>query len=100
MHLILTPVLSVKNGLVLLSGASSPTTEKVHTLAVCFKYGAIYFMNNYDDVCPKVVHSLLTGEKTLKMAISEKPFVKSCHLSPLSLYLHKGIWTLLKFQIF
>lgn len=41
------------------NGASP--VEKTYTLAVCFKYGAIYFMNNYDDLCPKVVHSMLTG---------------------------------------
>ncbi|KAL3883564.1 hypothetical protein ACJMK2_029816, partial [Sinanodonta woodiana] len=35
--------------------------EKKHTLAVSFKYGAIYLMQNYDDVCPRVVHTLLTG---------------------------------------
>ena len=43
----------------------SPTVEKVHTLAVCFKYGAIYLMNNYDDVCPRVVHTMLTGTVVL-----------------------------------
>ncbi|XP_052808903.1 tubby-related protein 4-like isoform X1 [Mya arenaria] len=37
--------------------------EREHTLAVCFKYGSIYFMNNYDDVCPRIVHSMLTGLK-------------------------------------
>lgn len=45
------------------TGDSSPTTDKPYTLAVCFKYGAIYFMSNYDDVCPKVVHSMLIGLK-------------------------------------
>lgn len=43
------------------SGDRSSLGEKPYTLAVCFKYGAIYFMTNYDDVCPKVVQSMLTG---------------------------------------
>ncbi|XP_053396039.1 tubby-related protein 4-like [Mercenaria mercenaria] len=42
------------------NSASTPA-DKSYTLAVCFKYGAIYFMTNYDDVCPKIVHSMLTG---------------------------------------
>lgn len=46
---------------VFLDDNSSTKDEKAYTLAVCFKYGAIYFMNNYDDVCPRVIQSTLTG---------------------------------------
>lgn len=46
---------------VFLDDNSSTKDEKAYTLAVCFKYGAIYFMNNYDDVCPRIIQSTLTG---------------------------------------
>ncbi|KAL5010502.1 hypothetical protein ScPMuIL_012807 [Solemya velum] len=39
------------------------TSPKAYTLAVCFKYGAIYLMTNYDDLCPRIIHTLLTGLK-------------------------------------
>ncbi|XP_050392635.1 tubby-related protein 4 [Patella vulgata] len=44
-------------------GNSSPVTPKSHTLAICFKYGAIYLLSNYDDLCPNIVHTMLTGLK-------------------------------------
>ncbi|XP_033739406.1 tubby-related protein 4-like [Pecten maximus] len=40
---------------------ASSTIDSNHVLAICFKYGAIYLMSNYDDICPRVVHTLLTG---------------------------------------
>ncbi|ESP03124.1 hypothetical protein LOTGIDRAFT_137881 [Lottia gigantea] len=38
-------------------------TPKNHTLAVCFKYGTIFLLTNYDDFDPKVIHTMLTGVK-------------------------------------
>ncbi|CAL1531626.1 unnamed protein product, partial [Lymnaea stagnalis] len=36
---------------------------KSHVLAVCFKYGDIFLMSGYDDVCPIMVYTTLTGVK-------------------------------------
>ncbi|XP_067676571.1 tubby-related protein 4-like isoform X1 [Haliotis asinina] len=37
--------------------------SKTHTLAVCFKYGDIFLLSGYDDVCPRIVYTTLTGLK-------------------------------------
>ncbi|XP_064628378.1 tubby-related protein 4-like [Lineus longissimus] len=34
-----------------------------HTLAVSFRHGVIYLMSGYDDICPRVVQTGLTGLK-------------------------------------
>nr|KAG5708967.1 hypothetical protein BaRGS_009376 [Batillaria attramentaria] len=34
-----------------------------HVLAVCFKYGDIYLMSSYDDICPRTLYTTLTGLK-------------------------------------
>ncbi|GFN90046.1 tubby-related protein 4 [Plakobranchus ocellatus] len=36
---------------------------KSHVLAVCFKYGDIFLMSGYDDICPVMVYTTLTGLK-------------------------------------
>ncbi|XP_059166313.1 tubby-related protein 4-like [Physella acuta] len=41
----------------------SDVSPKCHVLAVCFKYGDIFLMSNYDDVCPIMVYTTLTGVK-------------------------------------
>ncbi|RUS90890.1 hypothetical protein EGW08_001397 [Elysia chlorotica] len=35
---------------------------KSHVLAVCFKYGDIFLMSGYDDICPVMVYTTLTGK--------------------------------------
>ncbi|CAG5121578.1 unnamed protein product [Candidula unifasciata] len=37
--------------------------KKSHVLAVCFKYGDIFLMSGYDDLCPIMVYTTLTGVK-------------------------------------
>lgn len=46
----------------MISDDSSSLGDKNYVLAVSFKYGAIYLMDNYDDQCPKIIHSMLTGK--------------------------------------
>ncbi|XP_005105068.1 tubby-related protein 4 [Aplysia californica] len=41
----------------------SESSGKSHVLAVCFKYGDIFLMSGYDDVCPVMVYTTLTGVK-------------------------------------
>lgn len=53
-----------------------------YTLCVCFKYGAIYFMNNYDDVCPKIAHTMLTGT-------SHNPYLCMCIINFEHLMFHR-----------
>ncbi|XP_029634225.1 tubby-related protein 4-like isoform X2 [Octopus sinensis] len=37
--------------------------NKSYTLALSFKVGTIYLMSTYDDVCPRIIHTKLTGVK-------------------------------------
>ncbi|XP_052243731.1 tubby-related protein 4-like isoform X2 [Dreissena polymorpha] len=39
----------------------SPEEQREHTLAVSFDNGTIFFMHSYDDPCPRIVHTNLTG---------------------------------------
>ncbi|XP_055888815.1 tubby-related protein 4-like [Biomphalaria glabrata] len=41
----------------------SESSSKSHVLAVCFKYGDIFLMSGYDDVCPVMIYTTLTGIK-------------------------------------
>ena len=49
------------SGKTLFWSISGTTEKRDFSLAVCFRNGIIYLMNNYDDVCPKVIHTALTG---------------------------------------
>ncbi|KAH9505615.1 Tubby- protein 4 [Bulinus truncatus] len=41
----------------------SEASTKSYVLAVCFKYGDIFLMSGYDDVCPVMVYTTLNGVK-------------------------------------
>ena len=50
---------------------------KSHVLAVCFKYGDIFLMSGYDDICPVMVYTTLTG-KPLKTDYAVPKGVSGC----------------------
>ena len=41
------------------SNNGSSGADRNYSLAVCLKFGAVYIMKNYDDVCPIGKHILL-----------------------------------------
>ncbi|CAG5133813.1 unnamed protein product [Candidula unifasciata] len=43
--------------------AAKDDSTKSYILAVCFKYGDIFLMSGYDDVCPVMIYTTLTGVK-------------------------------------
>lgn len=37
-------------------------SQQTYTLALSFKVGTIYLMSTYDDVCPRIINTKLTGK--------------------------------------
>lgn len=42
---------------------SNAASQQTYTLALSFKVGTIYLMSTYDDVCPRIINTKLTGVK-------------------------------------
>ncbi|KAK3096559.1 hypothetical protein FSP39_001289 [Pinctada imbricata] len=43
--------------------ASSRSSSLDHTLSLCFRSGTIFLMSNFDDICPRIIQTSLTGLK-------------------------------------
>ncbi|KAK2156155.1 hypothetical protein LSH36_220g03000 [Paralvinella palmiformis] len=57
--------------------ATSKSTNQLPLLAVSFRTGAIYLVSNYDDLCPKVIHTGLTAHRPRHVDTTRNPRTRS-----------------------